>query len=125
MRSGGRPKSHRASITSRPLFIMVAESMVILGPMFQVGWASASSRVIREKVSRGRFLKGPPEAVRRSLFTSSLPRPSRHWCRAQCSESMGRRRAPLSRARASMSSPAMTRVSLLARATSLPASRAR
>ena len=43
MRSAGTPKSQRASITSRPLFMRVAESMVILRPMLQVGWFRASS----------------------------------------------------------------------------------
>ena len=119
------PKSQRASITSRPLFMRVAESIVIFGPMRQVGCASASSRVIVSKVSRARSRKGPPEAVRMSRRTSSGRRPSRHSCSAQCSESMGRSRAPVSRARASISSPAITSVSLLARATSLPASSAR
>ena len=37
IRSGGASKSQRASITSSPLFMSVAESIVILGPMFQVG----------------------------------------------------------------------------------------
>ena len=58
------PKSQRASITSRPLFMRVAESIVILGPMRQVGCARASSRVMRSKLSRGRLRNGPPEAVR-------------------------------------------------------------
>ncbi len=37
MRSASTSKSQRASITSRPLFMRVAESIVILGPIFQVG----------------------------------------------------------------------------------------
>ena len=37
--SGGTPNSQCASITSRPLFISVAESTLILRPIFQVGWA--------------------------------------------------------------------------------------
>ena len=79
------PKSQRASMTSRPLFMRVAESIVILGPMRQVGCARASSRVMRSKLSRGRLRKGPPEAVRMSRRTSCGRRPSRHSCRAQCS----------------------------------------
>ena len=39
------PNSSCASITSSPLFINVEESTVILGPIFHVGWASASSMV--------------------------------------------------------------------------------
>ena len=44
MRSYGRPNRKCASITSRPLFISVAESIVILAPMSHVGCASASAR---------------------------------------------------------------------------------
>ena len=121
----GTSNSQRASITSRPLFMSVAESIVILGPMRQVGCASASSRVMSMKLSRGRFRNGPPEAVSSRRRTSSGRRPARHWCSAQCSLSIGSSRAPVSRARASISSPAITSVSLLASATSLPASSAR
>jgi len=69
-RSGGTSKSQRASMTSSPLFIIVAESIVIFGPIFQVGWASASSIVIASNVSSGRVRNGPPEAVRTSRSTS-------------------------------------------------------
>jgi hypothetical protein len=37
--SAGAPNSQCASITSRPLFIMVAESTEILRPITQLGWA--------------------------------------------------------------------------------------
>ena len=50
MRSYGTPKRWWASISSSPLFIRVAESMVIFPPMSQVGWASASSRGHRVEV---------------------------------------------------------------------------
>ena len=40
--SARRPNSQRASITSRALFISVAESTVIFGPICQVGCCSAS-----------------------------------------------------------------------------------
>ena len=43
--SMGTSNSHIASIVSMPLFISVAESTVILGPMFHVGWLSACSAV--------------------------------------------------------------------------------
>ena len=43
--SGGMANRYEASITSRPLFIMVAESIEILTPIDQFGWASACSRV--------------------------------------------------------------------------------
>ena len=58
MRSGGTSKSQRASMTSSPLFMRVAESMVILRPMDQVGWLSASAGVIASKVSRGARAEG-------------------------------------------------------------------
>ena len=43
MRSAGTSNSQCASMTSRPLFISVAESIVILRPICQVGCRSASS----------------------------------------------------------------------------------
>ena len=64
--SGARSKSQRASITSRPLFMRVAESMVILAPIFQVGWRSASSTVTDSNFALGSSRNGPPEAVRRT-----------------------------------------------------------
>jgi hypothetical protein len=78
MRPASTPNRKRASITSSPLFMSVAESIVIFGPMRQVGCASASSRVISRKLSRGRLRKGPPEAVSSSRRTSSRRLPSRH-----------------------------------------------
>ena len=47
-------------MTSSPLFIIVAESMVIFGPIFQVGCASASSTVIAPNVSRSRCRRVRP-----------------------------------------------------------------
>ena len=44
--SSGRPNSHTASISSSPLFIRVAESMVIFAPMFQLGCLRASAFVL-------------------------------------------------------------------------------
>ena len=70
IRSPGRPKRKCASMTSRPLFIIVAESIVIFGPIFHVGCASASSTVIASKVSRRRSRNGPPEAVSTSRRAS-------------------------------------------------------
>ncbi len=45
MRVAGMPKRYEASIISRPLFIIVAESTEILAPMLQLGWATACSGV--------------------------------------------------------------------------------
>ncbi len=75
MRSTGTPKSQCASRISRPLFIIVAESMVIFGPMRQRGWASASSTVTVLKSRAGSAPKGPPEAVRiRRRIVASIGR---------------------------------------------------
>ena len=63
IRSYGTPKRKCASITSRPLFASVAESIVIFGPMIQVGCASASSGVTSASSSRVRPRNGPPLAV--------------------------------------------------------------
>ncbi len=52
-----------ASITSRPLFISVAESTVIFAPIAQVGWLSACSTVTSVSSARVRPRNGPPEAV--------------------------------------------------------------
>ena len=72
MSSGGRSYSHIASISSSPLFIMVAESMVILAPIDQFGCASACSRVM-PRISSNFFPKnGPPEAVSR-IFETGFP----------------------------------------------------
>ena len=59
MRSYGVPKRQWASITSRPLFIRVAESIVIFPPMAQVGWRSACSTVTPSSSSRARPRNGP------------------------------------------------------------------
>ena len=56
-------KSRTASITSKPLFIIVAESMVMRRPIFHVGCFSAWATVIFANSSRGVCRNGPPEAV--------------------------------------------------------------
>ena len=63
MRSYGVPNSQCASITSRPLFISVAESIVILPPIAQVGWRSAASTRDPASSARVRPRNGPPDAV--------------------------------------------------------------
>src|SRR5687768_17939735 len=70
MRSGGTPKSQCASITSRPLFIMVAESTEILRPITQFGCAHAWSGVTAPSLSIGVARNGPPE--RSEEHTSEL-----------------------------------------------------
>src|SRR5512147_1102267 len=69
--STGTSNSHLASMTSSPLFIMVAESMVIFFPMLQLGWLSASSMDTPASFASGYLKKGPPDAVRMMRFTSS------------------------------------------------------
>src|SRR5665647_3818036 len=73
-------------MTSRPLFISVAESMLILGPIDQVGCLSASSGVTAASSAAARPRKGPPEPVRRSS-SSAAPSPpaAMHWNSALCS----------------------------------------
>ena len=62
--SGGIANRYDASITSRPLFIMVAESTEILAPIAKLGWATASAGVARAMASLLAPRNGPPEDVR-------------------------------------------------------------
>ena len=78
IRSAGTSKSQRASMTSRPLFIIVAESTEILAPIDQLGWATASAGVMAPKVDAGRSRNGPPEAVRTRRSTHPSGSPTRH-----------------------------------------------
>src|SRR3954447_23913823 len=107
-------------MTSRPLFMSVAESMVIFPPMAHVGCASASSTVTPARSSRRRPRNGPPEAV--IVMRSSAPggMARRRWCSAVCSESIGSSRAPVASASWVTSSPPTTSDSLLASARSMP-----
>ena len=63
---------------SRALFIMVAESMVIFAPMFQVGWLRASATVAAWIRSAVHSRNGPPEAVMTTRRTSAMSQPARH-----------------------------------------------
>ena len=83
------PKSHLASMTSKPLFIMVAESIVILAPMSQVGWRSASALVTCSSCSMVKLRKGPPEAVSSIFSMGFWSSPTRLWKMAECSLSTG------------------------------------
>ncbi len=117
IRSTGTSKSQRASSTSNPLFIIVAESTVTFGPIFQRGWFNACAGVTDAR-SAGASRKGPPEAVR--IRRSTAPPPCRHWKIAECSLSTGRKRTPFRRAAVVTSSPAMTMTSFVARAMDIP-----
>ena len=115
--------SQCASMTSRPLFISVAESMVIFGPMRQVGWRSASSGV----TSRERGAAGSRGTVRPTRSGSAGGSRAARAVQALVDgvvlavdgqDGDAAARAP----RSSRSSPAMTSISLLASAMVLPAS---
>ena len=86
--SGTTPNSHLASMTSKPLFIIEAESIVIFAPMDQLGWCNACALVTCASCSSENVRKGPPEAVR-IIFSMGLTSPARHWKMAECSESTG------------------------------------
>ena len=88
------PNSQWASITSNPLLTIVEESTVILAPMLQLGWRSASRAVIPASFSRGVVRKGPPEAVR-IRRRAGVRSPTSDWKIAECSESTGRMGAPV------------------------------
>ena len=107
-------------MTSRPLFISVAESIVILPPIAQVGCCSACSTVTSSSSARVRPRNGPPDAVTTSRSTVPVRSPAISWCRAECSESTGISCAPVASASAVTSSPPTTSDSLLASATSMP-----
>ena len=64
------PNSQCASMTSRPLFISVAESMVILRPIRHVGCFSASSAETAASSDAVRPRNGPPDAVSTRRRTS-------------------------------------------------------
>ena len=115
------PNRKCASITSRALLTRVAESTVILRPIFHVGCCSASATVASPARSAVQVRNGPPEPVRISRASSVGRRPVRHCSTALCSESTGTISPPPSRAARVTNSPAITSVSLLARATRLPA----
>ena len=124
MRSGSTPKSHLASIISKPLFIIVALSIVILAPISQLGCFRARAAVTFANSSMGVVRKGPPEAVRRILSMALPSSPTKHWKIALCSLSTGRIGARCFTASSVMNSPATTSVSLLASAMVFPASMA-
>ena len=89
--------------------------------MSQHGCLRASAAVMRSSSAAGTSRKAPPEAVSTNRFTDEGISPTRHWKMAECSESTGMTGARHRFASAMTSSPATTRVSLLARAIFLPA----
>ena len=91
-----RPNRFMISIISKPLFIRVAQSIVIFRPIFQVGCLRAMSGVTSAR-SPLYLAKAPPEAVRitRRIVLSGAAargsglRPWTHWKIADGSESTG------------------------------------
>src|SRR6266581_3283514 len=72
----GMSNSHRASTTSRPLFIRVAESMVILSPIFQFGCLRACSCMRRPAITIGSLFARAtnfPAVIAASVGTSPAP----------------------------------------------------
>ena len=83
-----------ASISSRPLFIMVALSTEILAPIFQFGCATACAGVLSAMAARSSVRKGPPDAVRMIFSMPSTRSKSKTWKMALCSLSTGSSVAP-------------------------------
>ena len=102
----------------------VAESMVMRAPIVQVGCRSACSAVTSLSSAAERPRNGPPLAVTISASTASGSSPASSWCSAECSESTGSNWAPPRASASRTSGPPATRLSLLASATSMPASSA-
>ena len=92
------------------------------GPMFQVGWASACSGVTSSSLSRLQPRNGPPLAVSTRRSTSDSRPARRHCAIVECSESTGTICPGL--ARLVTSGPPTISDSLLARASTRPASSA-
>ena len=63
-RSGGQLNSQRASISSKPLFIMVEESTEIFCPIDQLGCLTACAGVMAGKSVKSVCKNEPPLAVR-------------------------------------------------------------
>ena len=119
--SGAVSNSHLASIISNPLFIIVAESIVIFAPIVHCGCFSASFFVAAAILSLSHVRKGPPDAVRWMREIGLPVAPRRHWNMAECSESTGRIGELYFLAKSMTTDPPATRVSLFARAIILPA----
>ncbi len=100
----------------------VAESTVTFGPIDHRGWLRACSTVTWSRSSAGWAQNGPPLAVMISRRTLLRCSPHRHCQIALCSESTGR--MPRLPAAFITSPPAITSTSLVASATSFPASSA-
>ena len=116
--SNATSKSHFASITSNPLFTIVEESIVILFPIDQFGCFKASSSVTSAKSFLFFPRNGPPDAVRIIFSISLWCSPFRHWNIAACSLSTGKKATPIFSTNGIIICPAVTKVSLFAKAIS-------
>ena len=65
-------------MTSKPLLSMVAQSSVIFGPIFQLGWASASRAVTEESAWSGTSRRAPPLAVSKMRAYGAVRSKCRH-----------------------------------------------
>ena len=126
-RRAGTPNSQCASMTSRPLFIIVAESTLILRPMTQFGMRAGLRRRDRARAPRaGASRNGPPDAVSTMRRTPAVPdragtSAGRHWKIALCSLSIGSSVAPPASTAAMKAAPPITSASLFASRMRLPA----
>mmetsp|Transcript_20380 Transcript_20380/g.60288 ORF Transcript_20380/g.60288 Transcript_20380/m.60288 type:complete len:205 (+) Transcript_20380:749-1363(+) len=110
-------------MTSSPLFIIVAESTVILAPMSQFGCVvalalttSGCSALSLRSSAAEKSRKAPPDAVRMTRRSAPGGTPCKHWKMAECSESAGVIFAPCFLSRGRMAGPPAMSVSLFARA---------
>ena len=83
------PNKYVASINSSPLLIRVAESIVILFPIFHVGCFSDSSTLTNSSSSFFLSKKGPPEAVITNFLIFFFFTAPKSLLKALCSESTG------------------------------------
>lgn len=107
------------SITSNALFMSVAQSIVIFGPIDHVGWCKASFGVTCASWSGDRSLNAPPDAVMKYLLGFDVS-PIRHCQSALGSESTGIMLPPCFLSSFFRWSPAITIASLFESATDLP-----
>ena len=123
--SGGKSNSQRASMISRALFIIVAESIVILRPHLPRRMGQRLRDRRRAASCARRMVAKGPAAGRQDDSLDILAAPAcRAWKMALCSLSTGRVRRLDPAANTDHQRARPTSVSLLARATRLPASTA-
>ena len=115
--------SQRASITSNPLFIIVAESTVIFCPIFQLGCFSAWAMLTWSSRPERRAQKRPAGS-RQDNFVDFAALIALQALKNRTVLAIdGQKTNSLFFAASTNISPAMTNASLLARAISLPASK--